>query len=124
MRRPIAKFHARKPAICRLRFAGTKRDVGVGMRSLMLVTVLFATVAFAGLPSRLEMPVGHTTTLSMPAPVSKVTVEDPSLLEVTRKGRKVVLVGRGAGSTEVVVKTADGETHLRVYVAADKYGMP
>ncbi len=94
------------------------------MRPLLLVSALFATVAFAGLPSRLDMPVGHTTTLSMPAPVSKVTVADPALLEVTRKGRKVVLVGRGAGSTEVVVKTADGETHLRVYVAPDKYGMP
>jgi hypothetical protein len=36
----------------------------------------------------------------------------------------VVLTGRGTGSTEVTVKTADGEMRLRVYVAADKYGMP
>ncbi len=70
------------------------------------------------------MPVGHTTTLSMPAPVSRVTVEDPSLIEVTQKGRQVVILGRSTGSTEVTVETADGEMHLKIYVAADKYGLP
>ncbi len=94
------------------------------MRALTVMTMLLATTALAGLPKRLAMPVGHSTTLSMPAPVSKVTVEDPSRVEVTRQGRKVVLTGRAAGMTEVVMKTADGETHVTVYVAADKYGMP
>lgn len=94
------------------------------MRHTILALFALSSVAFAAAPKRLNMPVGHTTTLSMPAPVSKVTVEDPSLVEVTQKGRKVTLVGRSTGSTEVTVETADGEMHLKIYVAADKYGLP
>lgn len=60
----------------------------------------------------------------MPAPVSKVTVDDPSLVGVSRQGRKVTFVGLSTGTTEVTVMTADGEMHLKIYVAADKYGMP
>lgn len=101
-----------------------KGDLHAHMRSMLVAVALLSSIAFAGLPKRLAMPVGQTTTLSMPAPVSQVTVEDPTKLEVTRKGRNVMLIGRGTGTTEVTVKTADGETRLTVYVAADKYGMP
>lgn len=94
------------------------------MRHTMLALLALSSVAFAAAPRRLNMPVGHTTTLSMPAPVSRVTVEDPSLIEVTQKGRQVVILGRSTGSTEVTVETADGEMHLKIYVAADKYGLP
>lgn len=94
------------------------------MRTMLIAVALFSSLAFAGLPKRLAMPMGQTTTISMPGPVSHVTVDDPSKLEVSRKGRNVVLHGRGTGTTEVTVRTADGETHLTVYVAADKYGMP
>ena len=90
----------------------------------MIAVLSLSTLAFAAQPARLNMPVGHTTTVSMSAPVSKVTVADPSLVEVSQRGRQVILVGLSTGSTEVTVKTADGETHLRVYVAADKYGLP
>lgn len=93
---------------------------------ILAVTVALSLsgLALAGQPRQLNMPVGHTTTVSMSAPVSKVTVENPSLVEVSQHGRQVVFVGRTAGSTDVTVSTADGETHLRIYVAADKYGMP
>ena len=94
------------------------------MRHTILALFALSSVAFAAAPKRLNMPVGHTTTLSMPAPVSRVTVEDPSLVEVTQKGRQVVILGRSTGSTEVTVETADGEMHLKIYVAADKYGLP
>jgi Flp pilus assembly secretin CpaC len=94
------------------------------MRTTLLALIALSTVAFAAGPKRLNMPVGHTTTLSMPAPVSKVTVADPSLVEVSRRGRQVVLVGRTAGHTQVTVETVDGEMELSVYVAADKYGLP
>ena len=83
-----------------------------------------SSLAVAAAPKQLNMPVGHTTTVSMSSPVSKVTVADPSMVDVTRNGRQVVIVGRTTGSTDVTVMTADGETHLRIYVAADKYGMP
>lgn len=85
--------------------------------------LLLPTLAVAA-PKQVNMPVGHSTTLAMPAPVASVTVENPDLLDVSQQGRRVVLTGRSSGTTEVVVKTADGEMHLRVYVAADKYGMP
>lgn len=94
------------------------------MRNAMLVILSLSSLALAAQPKRLNMPVGHTTTVSMPAPVSKVTVDDPSLVEVTQRGRQVIFVGLSTGSTEVTVQTADGETHLRIYVAADKYGLP
>ena len=45
------------------------------MRHTMLALLALSSVAFAAAPKRLNMPVGHTTTLSMPAPVSRVTVE-------------------------------------------------
>lgn len=94
------------------------------MRSPWLAVALVSSLAFAGMPRQLNMPVGQTTTVSMPAPVSKVTVADPSLVEVTQRGRQVIFVGRATGSTEVTVSTVDGETHLRIYVAADKYALP
>jgi Flp pilus assembly secretin CpaC len=94
------------------------------MRFTMLLTLCLSSLALAGQPKQVNMPVGTTTTLSMPAPVSSVTVSDPSLVEVSRSGRQVVFVGRSTGTTEVTVKTVDGEMHLRVYVAADKYGLP
>lgn len=83
-----------------------------------------SSIALAAQPKRVAMPVGQTTTLAMPAPVSKVTVEDPSLVEVTQRGRNVVLVARSTGTTQVTVRTAEGELQLSVYVAADKYGLP
>ena len=94
------------------------------MRHTLLVLLTVSTLAFAGQPRQLNMPVGHTTTVSMSAPVSKVTVSDPSLVEVSQRGRQVIFVGLSTGSTDVTVRTADGETHLRIYVAADKYGLP
>ena len=89
-----------------------------------LVLALLSTVALASVPKQLNMPVGQTTTLSMPAPVASVEVADPSLVGVSRQGRRVVLVAQKSGTTDVTVKTADGETRLHVYVAADKYAMP
>ena len=88
-----------------------------------MVLSLGAGVALAA-PKQLNMPKGHTTTVSMPAPVASVEVADPSTVEVRMEGRKVVLVGRSTGTTEVTVKMVDGEMRLKVYVAADKYGLP
>ncbi|MFO0598118.1 MAG: pilus assembly protein N-terminal domain-containing protein [Myxococcaceae bacterium] len=87
------------------------------------LTLVASSLALAA-PKRVNMPVGQSTTLAMPAPVSRVVVTDPELLDVSREGRRVTLTGRNTGTTEVVVTTADGETHLQIYVAADKYGMP
>lgn len=99
--------------------------IPVGMRTLVLGAVLFlAPLALAANPKQVSMPVGHTTTLSMPSPVSQVTVDDPGLVEVTKQGRKVVFTGVSKGATEVTVKTAEGDIRFRVYVAADKYAMP
>jgi Flp pilus assembly secretin CpaC len=104
---------------------GMKRGlVGCMRHTLLAVALTLSNLALAAAPRQLNMPVGHTTTVSMSAPVSKVTVADPSMVEVTRSGRQVVILGRTTGSTDVTVMTADGETHLRIYVAADKYGMP
>ena len=94
------------------------------MRITILGLLTLSALAFAANPKQLAMPVGQTTTLSMPAPISKVTVENPALVEVSRRGRQIMIVGLSTGSTDVTVITADGELHLKVYVAADKYGLP
>ncbi|MFZ5441350.1 MAG: pilus assembly protein N-terminal domain-containing protein [Myxococcota bacterium] len=93
------------------------------MRLTLALLLSVASLALAA-PKQVSMPVGHSTTLSMPAPVSSVTVADPQLLDVSRQGRRVVFTGRSTGTTEVRVKTVDGEVTFRVYVAADRYGMP
>ncbi len=88
-----------------------------------IVLCLIATTALAS-PKQISMPVGHTTTVSMPSAVTRVKVNDAALLEVKRQGRKVVLVGRATGTTDVTVTTADGETTLHIYVASDRLGLP
>lgn len=93
-------------------------------RLLLLLTVLAPLWSLAAEPKLLAMQVGYTTTVAMGAPVSKVTLDDPSLVEVTKKGRRVVLVARETGRTEMVVKTANGVHRFAVLVAKDKYGMP
>lgn len=85
---------------------------------------LTPAVALASQPKQLAMPVGHTTTVAMGAPVSRVTVDDPAKLEVKKQGRKVIFVALETGRTEVTVKTADGEQRFSVYVAKDKYALP
>lgn len=93
------------------------------------VPTLFAVLALSQLalaaqPKQLNIPVGYTTTLTMPSPVSKVTVVDDSLVEVSRHGRRIAFLGLKKGRTEVTVWTADGKTELSIYVPADKYGRP
>ena len=101
----------------------TKVDMKTTTVALLLS--LFASFsAFASQPKRVNMPLGYTTTLSMPTAVSKVTVDDPSLVEVRKEGRKVVLVAIAKGLTEATVTTADGEHRFKIFVAADKYAMP
>ena len=92
-------------------------------RFIPTALLLAATVASAS-PKQISMPVGHTTTVSMPSSVTRVKVVDSALLDVRRDGRKVVLVGRAKGTTDVTVTTADGETTLHVYIASDRFGLP
>jgi Flp pilus assembly secretin CpaC len=91
-----------------------------------LLTVL--TVCSLSLPAlagqQVALPVGHSTTLSLPAPVSKVQVDNPKLVEVQTKGRRVTFVGLEVGRTEVTVKTKDGDVKVSIYVAQDKYALP
>ncbi|MCA2980286.1 MAG: pilus assembly protein N-terminal domain-containing protein [Myxococcaceae bacterium] len=96
------------------------------MKLALLVTlaVLAAPAALASPRKQVALPVGHTMTMAMPTLVTAVRVDDPSLVEVKRVGRKVTLVARARGSTDATVRTAEGEHHFRVYVAADRYAMP
>jgi hypothetical protein len=102
---------------------GPNVDHPLLMRPLVLLLTLLAASALAA-PKRLAMPVGRTTTLSMSAPVSDVKVTNPALVDAWSDGRKVTFVARARGTTEVVVKTVDGEQRFSVYVAQDKYAMP
>ena len=92
-------------------------------RIALALAVFAASVALAS-PKQISMPVGHTTTVSMPSSVTRVKADDASLVEVRREGRKVTIVGRSKGTTDVTVTTADGETKLHVYVASDRFGLP
>ena len=97
--------------------------------ALLTATLAFAgspqkSLAFASAPQKLSLPLGHSTTLSRPGEVSKVTVSDPSKVEIKKQGRKVTLVALEKGTTEATIRTKDGVTKLNIYVAADKYAMP
>jgi Flp pilus assembly secretin CpaC len=94
------------------------------VRSLTLVAALISALATAATPKQINLPVGHTTTLSMGSQVSTVKVDDPALVEVKKDGRKVSFVARAQGNTQATVMTSDGEVRFRIYVAADKYALP
>jgi Flp pilus assembly secretin CpaC len=95
------------------------------LAALTVAAALFAApFSLAASPQQLAMPVGSTTTVTMPAPISRVTVEAPGLVEVKKRGRELILVGRETGRTQLVVHTLDGELRFSVYVAKDKYALP
>lgn len=96
----------------------------VHMKLFALTFLLTASLAAAATPQKLSLPLGHSTTISLHAEVSKVTVSDPTKVEIKKQGRKVTLVALEKGTTEATIKTKDGVTRLDIYVAADKYAMP
>jgi len=83
--------------------------------------------AIAG-DKRVNMPVGYSTTVELPANVTKVALSDPRVVDVSRNGRKVTFTGQNRGSTSAIVHVKEGRkqtTHrLAVYVATDKYALP
>lgn len=102
------------------------------MKLFALTFLLTASVALAGSSKltisgstqKLSLPMGTSTTISLPSEVSKVSVQDPSKVEIKKAGRKVTLVALDKGTTEATIVTKDGVKKLSVYVAADKYAMP
>ncbi len=101
------------------------------MRSLVLAVVLVAVPAFAkGRPAptanlkQVNLPVGSSTTVELPASVSKVQVSDPSVVDVSTSGRRITLTGQRKGSAEAIITTREGKMRLGVYVASDKYALP
>jgi Flp pilus assembly secretin CpaC len=104
-----------------------KDECKAHMRHWVMMAVMalgFAGRLEASQPKRISMVVGHTITVSMPAPVMRVKLSDSSLVDVSQSGRNVKFVGRVSGVTDVVVTTSDGETRLQLYVASDKYALP
>ena len=93
------------------------------MRLIALMCVLCCLPAVAE-DKRVSVPVGYSTTLDLGSQVKKVTLSDPSVVEVRSRGRKLTLVGQRQGSSEAVVKTRDGTMRFAVYVASDKYALP
>ncbi len=102
------------------------------MRSLPLAAalLLLSTPVFARGTKHTEslkqvnIPVGSSTTVELPASVSKVTVSDPSVVDVKTSGRRITLTGQRKGSAEALITTRDGKMRLGVYVASDKYALP
>ncbi|MBS1152115.1 MAG: Pilus formation protein terminal region [Myxococcaceae bacterium] len=97
------------------------------MRVLALMCGLVSMAAIAG-DKRVNMPVGYSTTVELPANVTKVVLSDPRVVDVSRNGRKVTFTGQNRGSTSAIVHVKEGRkqtTHrLAVYVATDKYALP
>ena len=81
------------------------------------------SVAAAAADKQVNMPVGYSTTLDMPANVSKVTLSDPNIVDVRRNGRKLTFTGQTRGSTTAIVHLSDGRKEtkhrLAVYVATN-----
>ena len=87
----------------------------------LLASLLLA--APGTVPERVEVVVDHTTVVTLSAPVSKVTVDEPTIVEVKASGRKLTFKGLVKGNAEVTVKMPDGEYKIHVYVPADKFGL-
>jgi len=103
------------------------------MRTLFLAValMLLSVPAFArgrNVPAdslkQVNVPVGSSTTVELPASVSKVTLSDPSVADVEFNGRRLTITGQHKGSSEVMITTRDGKMRLGVYVASDKYALP
>ena len=94
---------------------------------MALVCALVSMAAVAG-DKRVNMPVGYSTTVDMPANVTKVVLSDARIVDVSRNGRKVTFTGQNQGSTTAIVHVKEGrkvtEHRLAVYVASDKYALP
>ena len=88
---------------------------------------LVSMAAVAG-DKRVNMPVGYSTTIDMPANVTKVELSDPRVVDVRRNGRKLRFTGQSTGSTSAIIHLKEGRkqtTHrLALYVASDKYALP
>ncbi len=93
-------------------------------RTAVALLMLSAAPTLAAEPARLAFTVDQSTTLSLPATVTSVKIDDPSLVEATQSGRKVTLHGLAKGHTYAVIQTADGEHRFRIYVAADRFALP
>jgi len=93
--------------------------------SLMLLSVpSFAKGTHLESLKQVSVPVGSSTTVEMPASVSKVTLSDPSVADVQVSGRRLTITGQRKGSAEAMITTRDGKMRLGVYVASDKYALP
>ena len=88
---------------------------------------MVSMAAVAG-DKRVNMPVGYSTTVDMPANVTKVVLSDARIVDVSRNGRKVTFTGQNQGSTTAIVHVKEGRKattlRLAVYVASDKYALP
>jgi Flp pilus assembly secretin CpaC len=77
---------------------------------------------------KVNMPIGYSKTVELPANVTKVVLSDSRIVDVTRNGRKLTFSGQRRGSTSAIVHVKEGNretTHkLSVYVATDRYALP
>lgn len=90
----------------------------------VLLALPLISPASASERKQVSLPVGHTTTVTLPAPITRVRLDETGLVEVKKQGRAVTFVGIQKGTTDVTVSTADGEVRFRVFVAEDRFGMP
>ena len=101
--------------------------IAVTMRVIALMCALVSMAALAD-DRKVNMPVGYTKTIELPANVTKVVLSDPRVVDVSRNGRKLTFTGQNRGSTSAIVHVREGNrqtTHrLSVYVATDKYALP
>lgn len=92
-------------------------------RALTLAWMLLAPAAFAD-PLKVALPKGHTKVLSLHQRIRAIDVEDPKVVSIKKLPDGIAIYGRDQGTTEAVIRTAEGETSLRIYVAADTHAMP
>ena len=97
------------------------------MKHLHLLAALLwvPTATLASKKLDVSIPVGYSTTLTLPSPATGVTVANPSLVEVKISGRKVTFKGKENGVTTASIKTQSGKSNeVKIYVAIDRYALP
>lgn len=84
------------------------------MKTIVLVATLFAVPAFAA--TRFELSANESRTIEMIGATAAWAV-DASIVDVAAQGGKVVLYGRAAGTTKIVVVSITGQNAFDVVVA-------
>lgn len=83
------------------------------------VVTALASPAIAGVDAQVKLPVGWSSTVTMPSRVTKVEVATADVVEVAFDGKTISLKGLAVGLADLTVVTPYGKSTVRVVIRPD-----